>query len=42
MESSFEIEVVVLVVVDLVSFVVLLVFPFLLPMVGKVFGLSTS
>ena len=42
MESSFEMEVVVLVVVEWMSLVVLEVFPFLLPMVGNVLGLSTS
>ena len=41
-ESSFEMEVVVLVVVEWMSLVVLEVFPFLLPMVGNVLGLSTS
>ena len=42
MESSFEMELVVLVVVEWMSLVVLEVFPVLLPMVGKVLGLSTS
>ena len=40
-DSSFEMEVVVLVVVEWISLVVLEVFPFLFPMVGKVLGLLT-
>ena len=42
MESSFEMEVVVLVVVELMSLVFFEVFPFFFPMVRKVLGLSTS
>ena len=41
-DSSFEIEVVVLVVVEWMSFDLLKVFPFLFPMTGKVVVLSTS
>ena len=41
-DSSFEIEIVVLVVVEWMSLDLLEVFPFLFPMAGKVVVLSTS
>ena len=41
-DASFEMEVVVLVVVEWMSLVFVEVFPFLFPMVGKVLGLSSS